>query len=164
MRHGRVRGGVHEVIRPANLETRRTEKKMTKSMITKLFVGGLIAIVGGLVLSIGAGLAAYAGGALIMSGPDVIGVESTPIAWTMLALAILGYVVMFGGGITQLIAWIVAVLFTSLLQDKTCFGFVLMLGSLSVAFVTMLLYVLAGSDGTAEQMSATHVSNGLSTV
>jgi len=136
---------------------------MTKSMITKLFVGGLIAIVGGLVLSIGAGLAAYASGALIMSVPDVIGVESTPFAWTMLALAILGCVVMFGGGITQFVAWIGAVLNTSRLQDKTWFVVLLVLGILSFGFVAMLVYVLAGPDGTAEQTSATHLRTALPT-
>jgi hypothetical protein len=121
---------------------------VTKSMITKLFVGSLIAIAGGLVLSIGAGLAAYANGALIMSGPDVVGIEPTAFAWTMLALAVLGCLAMFGGGITQFVAWIAAMLNTSMLEDKTWFLVLLVLGLLSFGFVAMLVYVLVGPDGS----------------
>ena len=137
---------------------------MTKSMITKLFVGGLIAIAGGLVLSIGAGVAAYANGALVMSGPDVVGFEPTAFAWTMLALAVLGCVGMFGGGITQFVAWIGAVLNTSRLEEKTWFVVLLVLGILSFGFVAMLVYVLAGPDGTTEQTPATRLTTAVPTV
>ena len=134
---------------------------MTKSMITKLFVGSLIAIAGGLILSVVAGLAAYANGALIMSGPDVVGLEPTAFAWSMLALAMLGMLVMFGGGVTQFIAWIGAVLNTSKLEDKTWFVVLLVLGLLSFGFVAMAVYVLSGPDGTGVDVRSGHLATAM---
>jgi hypothetical protein len=54
-----------------------------------------------------------------------------------------------GGAIGQFIAWIGAVVNTSRLEDKTWFVVLLVLGLLSFGFIAMLVYVLAGPDGTA---------------
>jgi hypothetical protein len=101
---------------------------MTKSTVNKLFVGSLIAIAGGTVLSLVAAIVAYTNSALIMNGPDVVGVEPTAFA-----------------------SWIGAVLNTSRLEDKTWFIVLLVLGLFSFGFIAMLVYVLAGPDGTAAQ-------------
>ncbi len=127
---------------------------MTKSTVVRLFVGSLLALLGGLILGLVAMIAAYANGALIMSGPDVTGVQNTTFAWSMVALAIVGGVAMLLGALGQFVAWIGAVINTAQLVDKTWFLVLLILGLLSFGFVAMLAYVIAGPDGTAAQAPA----------
>ena len=121
---------------------------MSKTNITKLFVGSLIAVVGGLVVLLVGVWLALANSALVMSGPDVTGIESSPFAWSMVGLAIVGVIAMIGGAIGQFVAWIGAVINTAYLEDKTWFVLLLVLGLLSFGLVAMLIYVIAGPDGT----------------
>ena len=120
---------------------------MSKSTVTKLFVGSLIAVVGGLALVIAGGLLAYANGGFVVSGPDVTGVNWSAFTASMIGLVIVGILAMIGGAIGQFVAWIGAVLNTSRLEDKTWFILLLVLGLLSFGFIAMLVYVLAGPDG-----------------
>jgi hypothetical protein len=122
---------------------------MTKSTITRVFVGSLIAMAGGLVLFFTAGLLAYANGAFVMDGPDVVGIETTAFGWTMIVLAVIGILVVIGGGIGQFVAWIGAVLNTANLEDKAWFWALLLLGLFSFGLIAMVIYVLTGPDGTA---------------
>jgi hypothetical protein len=62
-------------------------RDMSKPTITRLFVGSLIAIVGGLVLFVAAGILAIASSSLVMNGPDVTGIQPTTFAWSMVAVA-----------------------------------------------------------------------------
>jgi hypothetical protein len=123
---------------------------MSKPTITKLFIGSLIALVGGLVLMVVGLLLAFANGAFQMTGPDVTGVNSTALSWSMVALVVVGALAMLGGAIGQFVAWIGAVLNTSHLEDKTWFILLLVLGLLSFGFIAMLVYVIGGPDGTME--------------
>jgi hypothetical protein len=125
---------------------------MTKSMITRVFVGSLIAIVGGVVLIVAGGLLMLANGTLTMSGPDVTGFQPSATGWSMIGLVLVGVLATVGGAIGQFVAWIGAVINTSRLDDKTWFVLLLVLGLLSFGFVAMLVYVLAGPDGTQPEM------------
>lgn len=120
---------------------------MSKSTVTKLFVGSLIAIVGGLVLLAIGVLLAIANGAFVMTGPDITGINASAFTWSLIGLAVVGVLAMVGGAIGQFVAWIGAVLNTSRLEDKTWFIVLLVLGLLSFGFVAMLVYVLGGPDG-----------------
>ena len=127
---------------------------MTKSMVTKIFMGSLIAIVAGVFVVAVGFLIALSTGTFVMEGPDVTGFEissSTPAAIALAGLGVLGIV---AGGIGQFIAWIGAVVNTSRLDDKTWFVVLLVLGILSFGFIAMLVYVLAGPDGTATPTAA----------
>ena len=121
---------------------------MSKSNITKLFIGSLIAVVGGLILMVAAVLLAFANGSFVMSGPDVTGINSSPFTWSMVGIAVVGILAMLGGGIGQFVAWIGAVINTSRLPDKTWFIVLLVLGLMSFGFIAMLVWVVAGPDGT----------------
>ncbi len=125
---------------------------MSKSTITRVFVGSLLAIFGGLILAFAAVITASATGSLIMNGPDVTGVQNTTLAWTMVGLMILGGLAMVAGCFGQFVAWIGAVINTARLADKTWFIVLLLLGLLSFGFVAMLAYVIAGPDGTRAQV------------
>jgi hypothetical protein len=125
------------------------EDRMSKSMVTKIFIGSLVAVIGGLVVLAAGIVLAFANSAFIMSGPDVTGIEATPFAWSMVGVAVLGLLAMVGGALGQFFAWIGAVLNTAHLDDKTWFLLLLVLGLLSFGFIAMVVYVLAGPDGTA---------------
>jgi hypothetical protein len=124
---------------------------MTKSTVSKLFIGSVIAIAGGVVLLAAGLFLAYVNGTFIMRGPDVVGIQPSALTWSMAGLAIIGIVAIIGGALVQFIAWIGAVLNTSRLEDKTWFIVLLVLGLLSFGFVAMLVYVVAGPDGTRER-------------
>jgi hypothetical protein len=122
--------------------------KMTKSTVTRLFVGGIASVFAGIVFGFVALWVAFAGGAFQMSGPDVIGVNGGYFSWTMVALIVLGIVAIVGGAIAGLVSWIGALLNTAQLEDKTWFILLLVLGLFSFGLIAMIAYVIAGPDGT----------------
>ena len=123
---------------------------MSKVTVTRVFLGSLVAVIAGAVLAFAAVWIAYANGAFVMSGPDVIGVQSTPYAWTIVGLGIVAALAMIAGFIGGLVSWIGALLNTSQLEDKTWFIVLLVLGLLSFGVVAMFAYVIAGPDGARQ--------------
>ena len=121
---------------------------MTKSTVTKIFIGSLVAIAGGVVLLAAGLFFAYVNGTFIMRGPDVVGVHPSAFTWSMAGLVLLGTLAVVGGALAQFVAWIGAVVNTSRLEDKTWFIVLLVLGLLSFGFIAMLVYLVAGPDGT----------------
>lgn len=130
---------------------------MSKVTVTRVFLGSVAAVIAGAILAFGAVWIAYANGAFVMSGPDVVGVQATPMAWTILAIGIVAVLAMIAGFVGGLVAWIGALLNTSQLQDKTWFVLLLVLGLFSFGLVAMIAYVIGGPDGTRE--SAQHPSH-----
>jgi hypothetical protein len=125
---------------------------VSKSGITRLFVGSCIAVIASIVLAIVAVVAAFGGNAFVMDGPDVVGVNSSAFTWTMIGLMALAGVAMICGAIGGLVAWIGALLNTARLDDKTWFVLLLVLGLMSFGFVAMVAYVIAGPDATRESV------------
>jgi hypothetical protein len=121
----------------------------SKTTVSRLFLGSLIAIVGGFATLIVALIMGAANGTFMMSGPDVVGIQPTGLGLSTILLIVLSTLAMIGGGIGQFVAWIGALLNTAELQDKTWFLVLLLLGLLSFAFIAMLVYVVAGPDATA---------------
>jgi hypothetical protein len=121
---------------------------VAKPLITKLFVGGIVAVIAGIFLAAIAMIAALAAGAIVVNGPAPSSVEVTPFGWTMIAVGALGALAMVIGSIAGLVAWIGALINTAQLDDKAWFVVLLVLGLLSFGFVAMIAYVIAGPDGT----------------
>ena len=128
---------------------------MTKSTVTRTFIGSLFAIAGGVVLLAAALFLAYINGAFIMRGPDVVGLHPSAFTWSMAGLGVVGILAILGGALGQFVAWIGAVLNTSRLEDKTWFIVLLVLGLLSFGFIAMVLYLVAGPDGIRESATRT---------
>ena len=126
---------------------------MSKLTVTRAFLGSVVAVIAGAVLAFAAVWIAYANGAFVLSGPDVIGVQSTPMAWTIVGLGIVAALAVIAGFIGGLVSWIGALLNTAQLEDKTWFIVLLVLGLLSFGLVAMIAYVIAGPDG-AKQSTA----------
>jgi hypothetical protein len=129
---------------------------MTKSTVTKIFIGSLFAIAGGVVLLAAGLFLAYVNGTFIMRGPDVVGIHPSAFTWSMAGLAIVGILAVIGGALAQFVAWIGAVLNTSRLEDKTWFIVLLVLGLLSFGFIAMIVYLVAGPDGTRQSAQQTN--------
>ena len=129
---------------------------MTKSTVTKIFIGSLFAIAGGVVLLVAVLFLAYVNGTFMMRGPDVVGIHPSAFTWSMAAVAIVGMLAVIGGALAQFVAWIGAVLNTSRLEDKTWFIVLLVLGLLSFGFIAMIVYLVAGPDGTRQSAQQTN--------
>jgi hypothetical protein len=125
--------------------------EVTKSLVTRLFVGSFVAVIAGFILGLAAVIVAYNGGAFVMNGPDVTGIHSTPFAVSMVVLALAGVAAIIGGAIAGLVSWIGALINTAELDDKTWFVLVLVLGLVSMGFIAMIAYVIAGPDGTRRE-------------
>lgn len=121
---------------------------MSKGTITRLFLGGIVAAIAGIVVAFLAVWGAYTAGVFEMNGPDVTGINMTPFAWLMSAFAIGGLLAIIGGGVAGLVSWIGALLNTAELNDKAWFLLVLLLGIFNFGLLGMLVYVLVGPDGT----------------
>ena len=124
---------------------------MSKTAITRLFIGSIVAVCAGVLLAIAALTAAFAGGGILMDGPDVVGIANPQFAWPLIALIVVAGLTIAGGAIGGLVAWIGALLNTAQLEDKVWFILLLVLGLLSFGFVAMVAYVIAGPDGTARR-------------
>jgi len=127
---------------------------MSKPTISRLFVGGIVAVIAGIVLAIAALAVAIFGGAFVMDGANVVGLQPTPYAWALVIVGLLAVVALIGGSIAGLVAWIGALINTAEIEDKTWFVLLLVLGLLSFGFVAMLAYVIAGPDGTRRSPTA----------
>jgi len=129
---------------------------MSKTTVTKLFIGSIIAAIAGAILAVTGVWIAIANDVFVMNGNEVVGVRGSALAWFTLGLGVVGAIAFAGAMIGGLVSWIGALLNTSQLESKTWFLVLLLLGIFSFGFVAMIAYVVAGPDGTrqAEPRSA----------
>lgn len=119
---------------------------MSKSRISRLFLGSITAVVAGCVVGFLAVVGAFTAGVLVMDGPDVVGVQPTALAGAMIVVCIASLLAIVAGAIAGLIAWIAALLATAQLDQKLWFLVLLALGVWNMGLVAMVLYVIAGPD------------------
>jgi len=131
---------------------------MTKSTITRTWIGGLAVFGAGIVASMfGVFLMLGYGGTFVQVAgtnrydftPDLNG-----FFWAGITLIVIGGVIALLGGIVQLAAWIGGLFNSYLLPDKGWFAILLVGGLLSfffapIGFAAMLAYVIAAADGSA---------------
>jgi hypothetical protein len=120
---------------------------MSKSMVDRLFIGAIVAVIAGWVVALIAIVGALAGGAVVIGGPDVVRVNGGGFASALVVLAIASLLVA-GGTIAGVASWIGALFNTARLDDKTWFVLLLVLGIWSFGFVAMIAYVVAGPDSS----------------
>jgi hypothetical protein len=120
---------------------------MSKALVTKLFIGAVLSVVIGIIVVLGASVAALAGGAVSIGGPSVVTVNGAALAGTIVWF-IVGGVLIAAGELAAIGSWIGALVNTSQLDDKTWFLALLVLGIFSLGWIAMIAYVFAGPDGT----------------
>jgi hypothetical protein len=123
---------------------------MSKATVTRLFIGGGLAVIAGAILAIVAVWIAIANNVFVMNGPDIVGLRGSALAWSMLPLGIVGGLAIMGGLIAGLVAWIGALLNTWQLESKTWFVVLLLLGIFNFGFFAMIAFLIAGPDGTTD--------------
>ena len=123
---------------------------MIKATITRLFIGGGLAIVAGAVVAVIAIGIAMANDIFVMNGPDVVGVRGSSLAFSLLGLAIVGTVAIMAGLIAGLVAWIGALLNTWQLDSKAWFVALLLLGIFNFGFFAMIAFLAVGPDGMSD--------------
>jgi hypothetical protein len=133
---------------------------VSKRTVSRLFVGGLVAIAAALVLLVVATGLGYASGSIVMNGPDVVGIRSTPLTWCTIGLVALATVTIAGGLIAQFVAWVGALLNTARLKDQTWFIVLLVMGVLSFGFVAMVVYIVAGPKDPEPVLQAPPATRG----
>jgi len=122
---------------------------MSKPTVTRLFIGGLVAVAAGAILAIAAIALAITDHAFVMTGSDIVGVRGDALVWSLLGLGIAGGLVILGGMAAGLVAWIGALLNTWQLESRTWFAVLLLTGIFNFGFLAMGAYVIAGPDGTS---------------
>ena len=122
---------------------------MSKLTVTKLFIGGVIAVAAGGIVAIAAIWVAIANDVFVMNGPDVTAVRGSALAWATLGFALAGGLSLVVGLMAGLASWIGALLNTAQLERKRWFVGLLLLGVFNFGFVGMIAYLVAGPDGRA---------------
>ena len=122
---------------------------MSKATVTRLFIGGVIAVAAGSVLAIVAVWLAIANDVFVMAGANIVDVRASGLAWSLLGIGIVGGLAILGGMIAGLVSWIGALLNTWQLESRTWFAVLLLTGIFDFGFVAMIVYLIAGPDGRA---------------
>lgn len=119
---------------------------MSKTAVTRIFLGSILAVVAGVFIAIGAVVAALASGAIELGGPGVVTVNdafANTLLWMVFASALF-----MAGSIGAVVAWVGALLNTGQLDDKTWFVVLLVLGLFSFGWLATAAYVIAGPDSS----------------
>jgi hypothetical protein len=122
---------------------------VSKSTVTRLFIGAGLAMIAGAVLAFVALGIAIASDTFVMNGSDIVGLRGSPLAWASLAIGVAGVIAFIGGMIAGLVSWIGALLNTWQLDSKAWFIGLLLLGIFNLGFFAMVAYLIAGPDGKA---------------
>ena len=128
---------------------------MRKGVITKTWLGGMVALAIGFVIAgVATGLMLAYGGTF-KSAPSGNGYDFIPTLdgffWSMVGLICVGGFLAFGGAIVQFAAWIGALVNSYQLQDKLWFVLTLVLGLIGFGLVVMIVYIVAAPDGYEER-------------
>src|SRR5262245_1797417 len=113
---------------------------MSKSSVTLLFVGGVVAVVAGFIVTAIAVVSAIAGGLIVFDGSGIVGVDGS-VAWTIIGPVALGGAIMAVGALIGIVSWLGALVNTYKLDDKTWFTALLVLGLVSFGFLAMVAYI-----------------------
>lgn len=120
---------------------------MSKATITRLFVVAVLAVAAGLAVGLATVVAALAGGVVQIGGPGVVDFDGGALAGALPWLVVASLAIA-SGSLVALASWIGALLNTARLDDKAWFIGLLVLGLVSLGWIAMVAYVVAGPDRT----------------
>jgi hypothetical protein len=127
---------------------------MRKSTITRVWLGGMVAIAIGFVVAGVAVVLMLTNAGTFTAAPSGKGYDFVPVEnsyfWTLVSVIVAGGLVALGGGIAQFVAWIGALVNSYHLADRTWFLLTLILGLVGFGLVVMILYLLLAPDSDDE--------------
>lgn len=118
--------------------------KRTIVVVFKVAVGFAIA---GAVSGVAVVIAALIGGAITFGGPQLVSIQPGPFATGVIGLGVASTLVGVRAALA-IASWVMALINTSQLEDRTWFAALLVLGLVSLGWVAMIAYVLRGPDST----------------
>ena len=118
---------------------------MSKATITLLFGAAVVAVVAGTIIGIAAVVTGLANGAVALGGPQGVTLNGDALAGMIAARAVASLLIA-AGTVAAVACWVSALLNTSHLEDKTWFAVLLVLGLVSLGWVAVIAYVVAGPD------------------
>src|SRR5688572_10026786 len=128
---------------------------MSKSTVTRLFIGSLISLAAGAVVLLGSIGVAFANNVFVMNGNQLAAIEGGAAAWALIGLGVVGVLAIIGGLIGGLVSWIGALLNTWRVESKAWFVGLLLLGIFNFGCFAMIAYVIAGPDGRSNENART---------
>jgi hypothetical protein len=123
---------------------------MNKATITRVFIGGGLAIIAGATVAVFAIGMAMANDVFVMDGPNIAGVRGGALAFSLLGIALVGSLAVMAGLLAGLVAWIGALLNTWRLDSKAWFVALVLLGIFNFGFFAMIAFLVAGPVSTAD--------------
>jgi hypothetical protein len=128
---------------------------MTKGMITRTWLAGIIGMAIGLVIAgVATGVMLAYGGTYVSarsgSGYDFVPTPGGTF-WSSVAFICTGGFVAVCGIIVQFVAWVGALVNSYQLQDKMWFLLTLLLGLMGFGLIVMIVYIIAAPDGYPEK-------------
>ena len=120
---------------------------MSKSTVTRLFVGAVLLMIVGVLIAFGAVVVGIADGVVTIGGPAIVSITGSGLAGTLIWLAVAALVI-GAASLAAVGSWIGALVNTYGLEDKTWFLALLVLGLFSFGWVAMVAYIFAGPDST----------------
>jgi len=136
---------------------------MNKATVTRLFIGGILAVTAGAILAIAAAWIAIANDVFVMSGPDIVALRASAIAWVLLGVAAAGGLAVVAGVIAGVVSSIGALVNTWQLKSTAWFIALLLAGILGLGFFAMIAYIVAGPDGTGDAPDRTPLARAMAT-
>jgi hypothetical protein len=121
---------------------------MSKTTIIWLFGAAVAAVLAGFVIRTAAVVVGLANGAVALGGTQAVTLNGDALAWTVASLVVASLLIA-AGSVAAIASWVGALLNTSRLEDKTWFAVLLVLGLVSLGWVAVIAYVLAGPDNPA---------------
>jgi len=95
---------------------------VSKASVSRLFIGGGLAIIAGAIVAIAGVWFAIANDVFVMDGPDIVALRGGAVEWAVLGISLVGGLAIFGGLIAGFVAWIGALLNTWRLEQDVVRG------------------------------------------
>jgi len=130
---------------------------VSKSNVTRLFVGAVLGMILGVLIAFVAVVAAIADGTLTIGGSAIVSINGSGFAGALVWFVIAALIVS-AASLAAIFSWIGALLNTVKLEDKTWFAVLLVLGLVSLGWVAMVAYVVAGPDAASPGLARARVA------
>ena len=133
---------------------------VSRAAVTRLFAVAIAFVLAGSVSGAAVVVWALAKGAIAIGGPHLVSLDAAPVAGAIVGLIVASLLTGIGT-LAAVASWAGALLNTARLEDKTWFAFLLVLGVVSLGWLAMVAYAVAGPDGSeARGTSAESVQAG----